>query len=128
MGLKAQQNPGAAIHQLEIKQWDPYDMQAGDASKEQTRYALTALLNWMHQNKLNRLLCKTQIMIAPSYKLRVADAIITNFHQPASTLLLLVAAVIGNDKHEWRQIYDYALANRFRFLSYGDGSLLWAKK
>jgi S-adenosylmethionine:tRNA ribosyltransferase-isomerase len=82
----------------------------------------------MKKNGLSRLVCKTQIMIAPGYKLRIADAIITNFHQPASTLLLLVAAVIGNDKEDWKKIYDYALANQFRFLSYGDGSLLWAKK
>jgi S-adenosylmethionine:tRNA ribosyltransferase-isomerase len=77
---------------------------------------------------LNRLICKTQIMIAPGYNLRVADAIITNFHQPASTLLLLVAAVLGDKKHSWKTIYDYALANQFRFLSYGDGCLLWAEK
>jgi S-adenosylmethionine:tRNA ribosyltransferase-isomerase len=127
MGLKAQQNPGAALHQLEIKQWDPYNLHCEHYSKEHTVETLQALLNWMHKNELNRLLCKTQIMIAPGYKLRVADALITNFHQPASTLLLLVAAVIGNDNTEWKRIYEYALANRFRFLSYGDGSLLWAK-
>jgi S-adenosylmethionine:tRNA ribosyltransferase-isomerase len=82
----------------------------------------------MDENGVNRLLCKTQIMIAPGYELRVANGIITNFHQPASTLLLLVAAVIGNGKDGWRKIYDYALNNQFRFLSYGDGSLLWAKQ
>lgn len=128
MGLKAQQNPAAAIHQLEIKQWDAYEITTEQAGKEQTRFALDALLSWMKRNGLNRLICKTQIMIAPGYKLRVADAIITNFHQPSSTLLLLVAAVIGNDKEDWKRIYDYALAHQFRFLSYGDGSLLWAKK
>ena len=63
-------------------------------------------------------------MIAPPYQLKIATAIITNFHQPNSTLLLLVAAVIGN---EWRAVYNYALENDFRFLSYGDGSLLFAK-
>jgi S-adenosylmethionine:tRNA ribosyltransferase-isomerase len=66
----------------------------------------------------------TQILIAPGYKLRIAKGIITNFHQPQSTLLLLIAAIVGDD---WRRIYDYALKNNFRFLSYGDGSLLWAK-
>jgi S-adenosylmethionine:tRNA ribosyltransferase-isomerase len=128
MGLKAQQNPGAFLHQLEIKQWDPYEIITEHTGKEQAQHALQALLNWMKKNGLSRLVCKTQIMIAPGYKLRIADAIITNFHQPASTLLLLVAAVIGNDKEDWKKIYDYALANQFRFLSYGDGSLLWAKK
>ncbi len=128
MGLKAQRNPESSIHQLEIKQWDAYEMNTQAAGKEQTRQALQALVNWMHKNGLKRLLCKTQIMIAPGYTLRVADAIITNFHQPSSTLLLLVAAVIGNDKEDWREIYNYAMEHEFRFLSYGDGSLLWVKK
>ena len=128
MGQKAMLNPEASLPQLEIKQWDPYEITFEQTSKEQALLALRALLQWMLKNKLNRLICKTQIMIAPGYKLRVADAIITNFHQPASTLLLLVAAVIGNDKEDWKKIYDYALARHFRFLSYGDGSLLWANK
>jgi len=79
-------------------------------------------LQFMIANKLNRILTKTQIIIAPNYSLKVADALITNFHQPQSTLLLLVAAVAGNN---WEKIYDYALENNFRFLSYGDGSLIW---
>lgn len=128
MGQKALHNPEASIQQLEIKQWDAYEMMVENPGKGQTQQALKALLIWMQKNNLNRLLCKTQIMIAPGYKLQVADAIITNFHQPASTLLLLVAAVIGNDKEDWKEIYDYALNHQFRFLSYGDGSLLWAKK
>ncbi len=128
MGIKAQHNTDASINQLEVKQWDPYELPTGNAGKEQTRLVLQALLDWMNKQELNRLLCKTQIMIAPGYKLRVANAIITNFHQPASTLLLLVAAVIGNDSEGWKRIYEYALQNQFRFLSYGDGSLLWANK
>jgi S-adenosylmethionine:tRNA ribosyltransferase-isomerase len=76
----------------------------------------------MHENNLHRLLTKTQIIIAPGYKPRIAKALITNFHQPQSTLLLLVAALIGND---WKKVYDYALEKNFRFLSYGDGSLLF---
>jgi S-adenosylmethionine:tRNA ribosyltransferase-isomerase len=63
--------------------------------------------------------------VAPGYVTRITDAIITNFHQPNSTLLLLVAALIGED---WRKVYNYALENNFRFLSYGDGSLLWVNK
>lgn len=128
MGVKARLNPAASLHQLEIKQWDAYEIASENTGKEQTAQTLLALLNWMDSNELNRLICKTQIMIAPGYKLRVADAIITNFHQPASTLLLLVAAVTGNEKEEWKKIYNYAMNHEFRFLSYGDGSLLWAKK
>jgi S-adenosylmethionine:tRNA ribosyltransferase-isomerase len=70
----------------------------------------------------DRLLTKTQIIIAPGYRFRVIKGLITNFHQPQSTLLLLVAAITGND---WKMIYGHALANEFRFLSYGDGALLW---
>ena len=83
--------------------------------------ALVALLNWMKNKQMERLITKTQIIIAPGYRLKVANGLITNFHQPQSTLLLLVAAIIGND---WRKIYDYALENDYRFLSYGDGCLL----
>jgi len=71
---------------------------------------------------LNTLTAKTQIIIAPGYQFSIVNGLITNFHQPQSTLLLLVAAFIGKD---WRKVYDYALENNFRFLSYGDGSLLW---
>ena len=78
----------------------------------------------MEKNKMERLIAKTQIIIAPGYKPRIVKALITNFHQPQSTLLLLVAALIGDD---WRKVYDYALQNDFRFLSYGDGCLLWMK-
>jgi S-adenosylmethionine:tRNA ribosyltransferase-isomerase len=78
----------------------------------------------MSRHNSTQLICKTQILIAPPYQLKMADALITNFHQPNSTLLLLVAAVVGED---WKTIYDYALANDFRFLSYGDGSLLFAR-
>ncbi|MGZ5220539.1 MAG: S-adenosylmethionine:tRNA ribosyltransferase-isomerase, partial [Chitinophagaceae bacterium] len=76
----------------------------------------------MEGNNIKRLITKTRIIIAPGYKPRIARALITNFHQPQSTLLLLVAALIGND---WRKVYDHALQNDFRFLSYGDGCLLW---
>jgi S-adenosylmethionine:tRNA ribosyltransferase-isomerase len=68
------------------------------------------------------LTAKTQIIIAPGYQFKIVNGLITNFHQPQSTLLLLVAAFIGKN---WKEVYDYALENNFRFLSYGDGSLLW---
>jgi S-adenosylmethionine:tRNA ribosyltransferase-isomerase len=126
MGVKAEIKPDATIGELEVKQWDPYELPPVPNSNKRTGEALMALLHWMKRNDVERLFCKTQIMIAPGYGLRVANAIITNFHQPASTLLLLVAAVIGYNKHHWREIYNYALQNQFRFLSYGDGCLLWA--
>ena len=78
----------------------------------------------MKQNNLERLITKTQIIIVPGYKFNVIKGLISNFHQPQSTLLLLVAALVGDD---WKKIYSYALDNYFRFLSYGDGSLLWNK-
>lgn len=77
----------------------------------------------MQKNKIERLITKTQILIAPGYRFKIINGLITNFHQPQSTLLLLVAALMGDN---WRKVYDYALKNNFRFLSYGDGSLLWA--
>ncbi|HLP53166.1 MAG TPA: S-adenosylmethionine:tRNA ribosyltransferase-isomerase [Chitinophagales bacterium] len=120
MGAKALQNPDAALKELEIKQWDAYNENLQGVSSVD---ALTALIAWLHKNKIDRLICKTQILIAPSYKLKIASALITNFHQPNSTLLLLVAAIVGDD---WKKIYSHALQNNFRFLSYGDGSLLFA--
>ncbi|MEI9911865.1 MAG: S-adenosylmethionine:tRNA ribosyltransferase-isomerase [Bacteroidota bacterium] len=83
---------------------------------------MSALIEWMHKNALKRLITKTRIIIAPGYKMKIVKGLITNFHQPNSTLLLLVAALTGED---WRKIYAHALQNDFRFLSYGDGSLLW---
>ncbi len=75
----------------------------------------------MKENHQTKLIAKTQILIAPPYKLKIANALITNFHQPKSTLFLLVAAIVGD---KWKSIYEYALQNNFRFLSYGDGCLL----
>ena len=87
-------------------------------------------LDWMTKNKMERLVTKTQILIAPGYQFKIIKGLITNFHQPQSTLLLLVAAFIGkglpNGQACWRKVYDHALENDFRFLSYGDGCLLWS--
>ena len=118
MGIKVLNNEIISIEELAIRQWDPYEIETARPATE----ALTALLTWMLTNKMDRLVTKTQILIAPGYKLRVANGIITNFHQPNSTLLLLVAAIVGED---WKKIYQHALDNDFRFLSYGDGCLLW---
>lgn len=122
MGIKALLNPDAGIDELEVNQWDAYELKADNVSTEQS---LQALIGWMNDRQLEQLVCHTQLLVAPGYKLRIADALITNFHQPNSTLLLLVAAFIGDN---WRNVYDYALDHDFRFLSYGDGSLLWADK
>lgn len=106
---------------LLLEQWDAYEF---DQYKISTADALSSLLKWMNNSKLERLVTKTQLLIAPGYEFKIAKGLITNFHQPQSTLLLLVAALIGND---WKKVYEYALKNNFRFLSYGDGSLLWKK-
>jgi S-adenosylmethionine:tRNA ribosyltransferase-isomerase len=116
LGLKTIKNPGSS--QLMVSQWEPYET-TGDLPAKET---LLALLNWMEENNTDRLFSKTQIIIAPGYKPKLTTALITNFHQPQSTLLLLVAALIGD---KWREVYDYALQHNFRFLSYGDGCLLW---
>lgn len=119
MGLKALHNPNASLHQLEVKQWDAYELYPS----ADTVTALKALQQWMVAHDQTEVICKTQLTICPPYKLKVANALITNFHQPNSTLLLLIAAVAGPS---WKQIYEYALHHDFRFLSYGDGSLLFA--
>lgn len=121
MGVKCSENPNISLSEIEITQWEPYEL-SGDVSPQE---ALKNLRVWMHHNRFSRLLCKTQLLIAPGYRIRTIDGLITNFHQPESTLLLLVAAMVGKD---WEKIYDHALKNNYRFLSFGDGSLLWKKE
>jgi len=104
---------------FELGLWECYDLEKMNIEPAR---ALESLLLFMSKNNLDRLLAKTQILIAPSYKVKIANALITNFHQPQSTLLLLVAALVNED---WKKVYDYALQHAFRFLSYGDGCLLW---
>jgi S-adenosylmethionine:tRNA ribosyltransferase-isomerase len=110
---------GSRQEAVGITQWEAYDPSEQIMPAED---ALKSLIRWMKENNTERLITKTQILIAPGYSFRIAKGLITNFHQPNSTLLLLVAALIGDD---WRKVYDYALQNDFRFLSYGDGNLLW---
>ena len=121
MGVKTILFPEITLAELQIYQWDVYEAPLSETNIRSAD-ALTALLQWMKKNKQHRILTPTQILIAPGYQFKIANAIITNFHQPQSTLLLLVAAIAGND---WRKMYDYALQNHFRFLSYGDGSLIF---
>jgi len=121
LGLKCM-HPGnneTVPETVSISQWDPYDLQSEQLPAS---IALGQLLAWMEKNKLEKLITKTQILIAPGYTFRIVKGLITNFHQPQSTLLLLVAALVGNN---WKKIYRHALQNNYRFLSYGDGSLLW---
>jgi S-adenosylmethionine:tRNA ribosyltransferase-isomerase len=104
-----------------LTQWEAYELADKNIA---VKDALQSLLQWMKENKMERLVAKTQILIAPGYSFKIAKGLITNFHQPQSTLLLLVAALVGDD---WRKVYGHALQNDFRFLSYGDGCLLWKK-
>lgn len=122
LGVKTIINPDILLHELQLLQWDAYDLTTEEISVEKS---LLALLQWMNKHDSEVLITKTQIIIAPGYDLKIAHALITNFHQPQSTLLLLVAALVFDD---WRKIYDYALQNNYRFLSYGDGSLIWKRQ
>lgn len=119
MGVKTYLQPTIKADELEIKQWEIYDgLMLETVSKSD---ALESLIGWLKRNGIQRFIIKTQILIAPEYPIKIANGIITNFHQPQSTLLLLVAALIGDD---WKNIYEYALKNNFRFLSYGDSSYI----
>ncbi len=101
-----------------IGQWEIYDIPAEVDGME----LLCCLRDYMKEHDLERIKTATQIMITPGYRFRIIDGMVTNFHQPKSTLLLLVSALVGDD---WKKIYEYAMSNEFRFLSYGDSSLLF---
>ncbi len=104
---------------FQVHQWDSYDLQL----PQDFNYvaALTEVMNYLETTQQDNINTKTQLLIAPGYNIRSVKGIITNFHQPNSTLLLLVAALVGDN---WKEIYNHALVNDYRFLSYGDGSLL----
>ena len=101
-----------------VQQWEPYRKDYNYTLKE----SVGAIIEYMERNGMEKLVARTGIIIVPSYKFRVVDVLVTNFHQPQSTLLLLISAFIGGD---WKSVYNYALDNGFRFLSYGDSSLLF---
>ena len=101
-----------------VEQWDPYQLKIEKNFDAKT--ALQILIQFLEKNKLDSLKGETRLMIAPGYQFRFATGLVTNFHQPKSTLLLLVSALIGNN---WKRAYDFALNNNFRFLSYGDSCL-----
>ncbi len=126
MGLKVLANPDVAEEELHVSQWEPYESEKLKVKSEEwaaasAMDALQALLAWMDRHELTVLHSSTQIIIAPGYDYKIVKMLVTNFHQPQSTLLLLVSAFVHGD---WHRIYDYALAHDFRFLSYGDSSLL----
>jgi S-adenosylmethionine:tRNA ribosyltransferase-isomerase len=107
-----------------IQQWEVYenDFKNTSISSEES---LQALVEYLERNNMGHIFIPTQIIIAPGYSYKIAKGIITNFHQPKSTLLLLVAAMIGE---KWKEVYNYALNHNFRFLSYGDGCLIFDSK
>lgn len=120
IGITLLNNPDATEEELHVKQWQPYEMSA-EASATPAVEALQAIVCYLDRHGMETLHTSTQIIIAPGYEYRIVKAMVTNFHQPQSTLLLLVSAFVHGD---WRKIYDYALSHDFRFLSYGDSSLL----
>lgn len=118
MGCKVKANPNVSLDQLHVNQWEPY---ASTTTTITPAEAIGELIAYMDRNNLPSLHSSTQIIIAPGYQYKIVKRLITNFHQPQSTLLLLVSAFVGGD---WKSIYRYALDNDFRFLSYGDSSIL----
>lgn len=127
MGVKLEANPDAAEEDLHVCQWEPYEKADGtpvggnliDGITPQK--AISNIIAWLDKNNLKTLHSSTQIIIAPGYEYKIVKVLVTNFHQPQSTLLLLVSAFLKGD---WRNVYDYALSHDFRFLSYGDSSIL----
>lgn len=127
MGVKLEANPDAAEEDLHVCQWEPYEKADGtpvggnliDGITPQK--AISNIIAWLDKNNLKTLHSSTQIIIAPGYEYKIVKVLVTNFHQPQSTLLLLVSAFLKGD---WHNVYDYALSHDFRFLSYGDSSIL----
>jgi S-adenosylmethionine:tRNA ribosyltransferase-isomerase len=105
-------------HPEDVGQWDPYSREYAYSTEE----SLEAIVNYLKNNGLAELKVGTKIIIVPGFSFRIVDILVTNFHQPQSTLLLLISAFVDGD---WKRIYDFALENDFRFLSYGDSSILF---
>lgn len=121
VGTQIFENKDVDAEEFHVSQWEAYEYK----DKYDVREILENLLSWMTAKGLEYIRCATQIMIVPGFRFRITDRLITNFHQPKSTLLLLLSAFIGD---EWRKVYGYALENNFRFLSYGDSCLFLNKK
>lgn len=118
IGVKIIQGKTDDLRSIAITQWDAYETESNIPTVE----ALQAIISYLDDKNISRLITRTQILIAPGYRFRLAKGLVTNFHQPQSTLLLLVSAFTNG---QWRQVYEYALVNDYRFLSYGDGCLFW---
>lgn len=116
LGVKIRQNPEILLHELDIEQWLPYQSEVSISKTE----SLQAILNYMLRNQLQTIGAHTKIIIVPGYRFRIVEGMFTNFHQPQSTLLLLISAFIGKD---WERVYQHALESGYRFLSYGDSNL-----
>jgi S-adenosylmethionine:tRNA ribosyltransferase-isomerase len=119
LAIKIKQTPEIDINEINLLQWDAYTLEDQQTSINE---AMQFLSEWMVQKNLNTLYATTQLMVKPGYKFKICKGLITNFHQPKSTLLLIIAAIAGD---EWKTVYQHALANEYRFLSYGDGCLFW---
>ena len=117
LGVKLINNSLNRGNKMEISQWEAYDIKKDITPKE----SFDALIEYMKREQLENFNASTSIIIIPGYDFRICNGIITNFHQPKSTLLLLISALIGDN---WKKVYNYAQENNFRFLSYGDSSLL----
>ncbi|MCR6508851.1 S-adenosylmethionine:tRNA ribosyltransferase-isomerase [Bacteroides sp. KH569_7] len=120
IGVTLLNNPEATEEDLHVRQWQPYEI-SGETAATSAVESLQAIVAYLDRHSMETLHTSTQIIIAPGYEYKIVKAMVTNFHQPQSTLLLLVSAFVHGD---WQKIYNYALANDFRFLSYGDSSLL----
>ena len=118
MGVTLASKPDATAEELIVKQWMPYEEANNKLTADE---ALQNILDYLDRRQADKLVTATRIIIAPGYAFKIVRGIVTNFHQPKSTLLLLISAFVKGD---WKNIYDYALAHDFRFLSYGDSSLL----
>ncbi|MBC8124205.1 MAG: S-adenosylmethionine:tRNA ribosyltransferase-isomerase [Candidatus Kapabacteria bacterium] len=118
-GAKLCRDGLASHHTADVEQWDAFDTSLQQFTREDS---IDKVLAWMDSHVLHEIWGNTRLMIAPGCNIAMVDALVTNFHQPGNTLLLLVAGFCG--EHEWRKIYDAALENKYRFLSYGDSSLL----
>jgi S-adenosylmethionine:tRNA ribosyltransferase-isomerase len=121
IGEKISKNPTLQPKELMVDQWQPYEKVLSPLSVKES---LAHIIHFLKQHHLKTLYAKTSILIVPGYTFKIVNALVTNFHQPESTLILLVAAFIGED---WRKVYTHALEHDYRFLSYGDGSLLFRK-
>ena len=128
IGVKILQHPDATEEELHVEQWEPYDLPHDEnglvmvnGQAVSVRDSIEAILDYLNRDHLEALNTSTQIIIAPGYIYKIVKMLVTNFHQPKSTLLLLVSAFLKGD---WRKVYDYALSHGFRFLSYGDANLL----